>query len=200
MYDFETLGQTPDTKVVSLGAVAFNRDGILAKKYWVFDWEAQPGRTEDSETVAWWNKQSPEARIVFDTPKEKRISIEDFLLQNDSWIQGLCFELGESRNPKTGQWKELKPMSNGANFDLVIIEDMYRKNHPKGKAAVPWAFWNTYCFRTIDHLHKIKDLMAKNTVGQTIVKHNALEDAIWQTKCVLELWKRQDALKKARGL
>ena len=53
MYDFETMGQSPDTAVISLGGVMFNRDGILGKKYWVFDWENQPGRTVDPSTKTW---------------------------------------------------------------------------------------------------------------------------------------------------
>lgn len=193
MYDFETMGQSPDTAVISLGGVMFNRDGILGKKYWVFDWENQPGRTVDPSTKAWWDRQSIEAKQVFLTPKEKRISLEAFIADNDQWIEGICFELGESRNPKTGQWKELKPMSNGANFDLVILEDIYRKHHKLGRDGIPFAFWNTWCFRTLDHLFKIKEAMPKNAVGQNIMKHNALADAIWQTNCVLEFWKRQDA-------
>lgn len=196
MYDFETMGQTPDTKVVSLGAVAFNRQGVLGKKYWVFDWENQPTRTEDPDTVAWWNRQSFEAKQVFMTPKEKRVSLEKFIADNDQWIEGLCFELGESRNPKTGQWKELKPWGNGANFDIVILEDIYRTI--KGKQSIPWAFWNVWCFRTFDNMTKCKELKAKNKVGEAIVKHNALADALWQAECVIETWKRQDARKAAK--
>ena len=89
-------------------------------------------------------------------------------------------------------------MSNGANFDLVILEDIYRKHHALGRDGIPFAFWNTWCFRTLDHLFKIKEAMPKNAVGQNIMKHNALADAIWQTNCVLEFWKRQDAIKAAR--
>lgn len=199
MYDFETLGQTPTTKVISLGAAAFNRDGVLGQKYWVFDWEEQPGRTEDPETRDWWNKQSDEAKEVMFTPKEKRVSLSAFIKDHDQWVEGICFELGDTKD-KYGKWRDLKPMSNGANFDCVILEDIYRTVHPKGKAAVPWAFWNVWCFRTLDHLYKIKDKTPKNVVGQKVVKHNALYDALWQTRCVLELWQRQDDAKKKRGL
>lgn len=196
-YDFETLGQTPDTIVVSLGAVAFNRDGVLGKKYWVFDWENQPGRTQDPETVAWWDRQSPEARLVFNTPKKDRISLEQWVEENDRFIEGISFELGEPFDKKTNKWKELRPISNGANFDCVIIEDIYRKI--KGKEFIPYPFWNVWCFRTFDHLFKIKEKMPKNEAGKAIVKHNALADALWQAECVLEFWKRQDALKQ-KGL
>lgn len=197
MYDFETMGQTPDTKVVSLGAAAFNRDGIIGKKYWVFDWEEQPNRSEDPETVAWWARQSFDAKQVFTTPKDKRVSLLDFLIQNDKWIEGLCFELNESRNPKTGQWKELKPVGNGANFDIVILEDLYRTVHPKGKAGIPWAFWNVFCFRTFDKLTNAKELKAKNKLGENIMKHNALADAVWQAEVMLNYWRIMD-VKKAR--
>lgn len=203
MYDFETMGQTPDTQVVSLGAVAFNRDGVLGKKYWVFDWDNQPGRTRDADTAAWWARQSNEAKQVFFTPPEKKISLEAFIADNDDWISGLCFELGESQSPKTGQWKELKPWGNGANFDIVILEDIYRRNHPKGKASIPWAFWNVWCFRTFDALTKCKELKAKNIERKgaddnKVVKHNALADALWQAECVIEHWKRADARKVSK--
>lgn len=198
MLDFETLGQTPDTIVVSLGAVAFNREGILGKRYWVFDWENQAGRTQDPETVAWWGRQTPDARLVFDTPKQLRTSLEVWVDQFENFIEGISFEVGEYKDPKTGKWKDLKPISNGANFDCVIVEDIIRKI--KGKEAIPFAFWNVWCFRTFDHLFKIKEKMPKNTVGKAVVKHNALEDAVWQTECILNFWKMQDELKAKRGL
>lgn len=197
MLDWETMGQTPDTVVVSLGAVMFNRDGVLGKKYWVFDWENQPGRTVDAETKAWWDRQSIDAKQVFLTPKEKRISLEKFVQELDSWVEGICFELGESRNPKTGQWKELKPVGNGANFDVVIMEDIYRKIHPKGKAGILWAFWNVFCFRTFDTLTGAKALKAKNKLGENIMKHNALADALWQAEVMLTYWKHIEDKKKA---
>lgn len=184
MYDFETLGQTPDTKVVSLGGVAFNKSGMLGKKYWVFEWEDQPGRVEDPLTVEWWEKQKPEARQVFDTPKENRISLLDFLEDNDQWLDGLLFEENETR-------KFLKPWGNGANFDIVILEDIYRKVHPKGKPAIPWAFWNVWCYRTFAAMTGCKDLVPKNTRNSTVVKHNALADAVAQTETILAFWEKQ---------
>lgn len=199
MYDFETMGQTPDTVVVSLGAAAFNRDGILGRKYWVFDWERQPGRTTDPETAAWWKKQSFEAQAVFRTPPDQRVSLAKFIEQNDSWLEGLCFELNEGRAPSTGKFKELKPWGNGANFDIVILEDIYRNEHAKGKAGIPWAFWNVWCFRTFDNMTKCKELKAKNTLGEKIVKHNALADAVWQAECVIEHWKRADLKRAAKA-
>lgn len=200
MYDFETFGTDPDSVVISLGGVAFNRDGVLGKKYWVFDWDNQPGRTRDHDTEQWWTRQSNEAKQVMFTPAEKKISLETFLDDNDQWLEGLCFELGESRNPKTGKWKELKPMGNGANFDIVILEHIYRTLRENGKHSIPWAFWNVWCFRTFDALTKCKELKAKNverkgTNDNKVVKHNALADALWQAECVIETWKRQDAKK-----
>lgn len=191
MYDFETMGQTPDTKVVSLGAVAFNKTGILGEKYWVFDLDAQEGRSEDASTAAWWKRQSEEARAVFNTPKEKQISIEKFLLAHDDWVDGLLFEENETR-------KELKPWGNGANFDVVILEDCYRWRHPKGKDGIPWAFWNVWCFRTFDKMTDCKSLIPKNKAGVSkVVAHNALDDARWQAQTVLAYWAKIEAKRKA---
>lgn len=196
MLDFVTLGQDPTTKVVSLGAVAFNREGIISKKYWVYDLDLQPTRTEDPETVAWWAKQSPEARAVFKTPKDKCISIENMLADQDRWIESLSLELDEQRD-KAGKWRDLKVWGNGANFDVVIMEDMIRTLHPKSKAGIPWAFWNVWCFRTFDKMTGIKadNPRNKKTHGIQVVAHNALDDAIWQTECLLKYWQRQ----KPRG-
>lgn len=199
MFDFETMGQDPDTKVVSLGGVAFNREGVIGRKYWVFDWENQPDRTEDPDTAAWWARQKPEAREVFNTPKANRILLPDFVADLDAWLDSCAIDAGEVRDPKTGKLKELKPWGNGANFDIVILEDIIRQVHPKAKNGIPWAFWNVWCYRTFSAMTGCRDLIARNQLNTTVVKHNALADAEWQAMTVMEFWKLQDKRKAAKN-
>lgn len=184
MLDFETLGTDFDTICLSLGAVAFNRDGIIAEKLFDFDLKDQVGnkRTFSAETLQWWMRQSDEARKVF-LPGEDKLSIAEFSHSFGTFIDGALFEVDEERD-------ELKCWGNGANFDVVLAENLI-------KAAgddIPWKFWNVWCFRTFDKLTDCKRLFGKPNKHGT--HHNALDDARYQTNAVLNYYKVQDEKKR----
>lgn len=186
MIDLESIGNDPSTVIVSLGAVAFNRDGIISKGLWELDTQAQmnAGRTITADTLAWWMRQSEGARSVFNSKNPKH-SPAEFIKAFETFIDCALEEVGEKRD-------ELKPWGNGANFDISVTEDFIRQFHPKGRAGVPWSFWNVWCFRTFNHMTKCKDLIKRQGVH-----HDALDDAIYQAECVRAVWKKQDA-KKAK--
>ena len=182
MLDLETMGTAPNTVTLSLGAVAFNREGIIAKELFEFDIEEQfhLGREASGSTLKWWMKQDNEARKVFED-NDFKIKVSQFFTGFESLIDMSLGVVKESRG-------ELKPWGNGANFDTVIIEDLYRRHHEKRENAIPWKFWNVWCFRTFNNMTKCKDLVPrKQTQG---VKHNALDDAIYQTNCVLAFYNK----------
>ncbi len=180
MLDFETLGSAADTALVSLGAVAFNREGVLEQKLFLFDLEDQVkhGRTYTAATIQWWMRQSDKAREVF-KPSDKGLTIAAFFSEFETMIDLALKKAGESRS-------ELKPVGNGANFDISILEDLYRKSHPGREHALPWKFWNVWCFRTFNHLTKCKDLIARPHG----TAHSALDDALYQTDCMFAVWNK----------
>lgn len=185
MNDIETIGTDADTIVLSVGSVLFNKEGIHAKREWTLDLEEQKklGRTFDHETLWFWMKQSEGARKAFD-PKIEKVSMVQFLNEYELWIDENLVSHKEKRD-------ELKCWGNGSSFDTTIIEDLFRKYHSKGKAGIPWKFWNQWCYRTFNHLTKAKDLVKREGIY-----HNAADDAEFQAKTVLAFWNKQAGKKK----
>jgi hypothetical protein len=179
MADFETLGTDPDTVVISLGIAAFNRNGVLDKMLFEFDFEKQTalGRTIDPDTLEWWKKQSAEA--------QKQLVVSDFAIEFpeffrlfEQFIDKNLERLGETR-------KDLKVWGKGADFDVVVLTDIYRRHNPQGKKALPWKFWGVRCFRMFDDIYKVT-----KTHTRLGTHHNALDDAIFQAECVIKVLQR----------
>ena len=195
MLDYETLGNTPCTTVVSLGLTCFNRSGILDKKYFEFDLNHQikSGRSVKASTLEWWMNQKDSARAVFKTePNKPKILLPTFFNEYESFVSKNLSEIGE-------KWDQVKPWGNGANFDVSITEHLYHNHHEKGEFGIPWKFWNVMCFRTFAAITGAKDLVKRQGVH-----HNALDDAVYQTECVLAVWnkkatkKSNDSIKNSR--
>lgn len=187
MIDFETLGTGADSIVVSMGAVGFNKAGIICEKLFEFDLLDQQilGRSFTASTLKWFMKQSDQARAVFNS-ENKKLKIAEFFGE----FERFCLDGLQSQNER---FDELKPWGNGANFDISILEDMYRRHHTLRDEGIPWKFWNVTCFRTFNLLTKCKD-MHKRPQG---THHSALDDARYQANCVLAFYKVQQ-IKKAQ--
>lgn len=176
MIDLETYGVGPRALVLSVGAVAFT----FSDKGWaermryraVLDREEQIAldREVDPSTVAWWAKQSPEARAVLDEPQLP-------LMQALAELRVFVMEhtVGELR---------LRPWGNGADFDLVILSTLYRD----ALLQPPWRYHQQRCFRTLKSMFPREYEAAKVTVGGNAVRHDALADAEWQAKVAYEMW------------
>lgn len=180
MIDIETLGNDFTTTVLSVGAVAFNSDGIIGEYIANLDYfeQLRMGRTTTKDTVEWWKKQKPEAKGVF-APDSKQLSVADFLVDFEEFIDMNLTEVGELRD-------QLKVWGNGANFDIVIMEDLWKQHHNQGRSGIPWKFWNVWCFRTFNHVTKCKDLVKREGIH-----HNALDDAIFQANCVIAAFEKK---------
>lgn len=187
MLDFETLGNDFTTVVLSLGAVAYNKDGIVAEALFEFDLHEQIklGRTATASTMQWWmTKADSEARKVFEH-NDFKLKMPEFFRHFEEFCDNALNKVQEKR-------EDLRPISNGGNFDIVILEDLYRKHHPRGEYAIPWKFWNVWCYRTFAAMTGCKDL-----IRRAGTHHNALDDARFQANTVLAFWKQQDARKAA---
>jgi len=172
MLDIETLGQSHDAVVLSAGAVSFNRDGITDKKEWFLEVEPQIklGRKIDYATLQWWNKQSDEARAIFQR-------------QNTVNITYFCHELATFFTTNCG--KDGRVWGNGASFDMPIIESLIKDN----KMTVPWSYWRHRCFRTIKGMFPLD-------VPFEGIKHGALPDALHQAKYLVRLFSERPELDK----
>lgn len=169
MLDLETMGTRPDAAIIAIGAVAFDLNGLGAEFYTAVDLNSamQRGGTVDADTIAWWMRQSDEARQVFqEANKPISVALDDFA----RWMLEVAGGSQEQR-------EELEVWGNGADFDNVILASAYRsQNRPQ-----PWGRFKNRCYRTATKL------LPSKPMARTSFKHNALADAKYQASNMLYL-------------
>ena len=156
MIDLETLNTTPDSTILTIGAVKFDPFGSEIKEpkmdsfYVKVDLDScdRIGLTTNDDTIAWWANQSKEAQEAAFDP-DGRISIEDAFAQ----LYKFC-------------WGAKRVWANGSCFDIIICEHVFRKI---GR-AIPWSFWEVRDVRTAFDL-------GINPQRPPVTAHHALEDA-----------------------
>jgi len=125
MIDLETLGTQETSAILSIGAAQFLYTGEILttfKRNITLNSNLELERTTDSETLAWWSRQSPEAKLglVDPSPIDARVAAQDFC----DWYPSRPTEI----------W------TNGASFDFPILKNFME---------VPWQFWQEMCLRPI---------------------------------------------------
>jgi exodeoxyribonuclease VIII len=157
MLDLETLGVTPDSCILTIAAIKWDRKSPMKSKESCdifyrkinIDTCVSLGMKIDEKTLDWWSKQPDESyNEAFD--KNDRVCITDALLDFFDWY-------GFSKNI----W------SNGDDFDCVIINEYARKLGVK----TPWKYWETRDVRTLLDLGGVK---------YKGVLHNAVDDCYSQ--------------------
>jgi hypothetical protein len=161
MIDTETLGLKPDAKILSIGAVMFDprEDELGAEFYAVFDRDSQPGRVEDEGTIAWWAKQSEEAKAAL--TRTPAIPMPTILKEFRDWW---------------GRCGAKYPWANGAAFDIPLLENAY------DPLSTPWKFYHVRDTRTIYWLGNTKPIRSTG-------HHDALEDAKAQALAVIRAYR-----------
>lgn len=165
MVDLETLAVSPNSVILSLGAVHFDPygQGITDSIYMKIDLDEQDklGREVDPGTLDWWSKQDP-AIMEEAFSLENRISLTEAMQRFHKFAWG-CNTF----------W------SHGSIFDIAILENVFVQL----KKPVPWNFWQIRDTRTIFDLG-IDPEMPQNS------KHDALQDAIRQAMGVQNVYKK----------
>lgn len=167
MLDLETMGKGPNAAIVAIGAVWFRPhlpgsfSGIGEKFYRAVDLASHiaMGGQVDGDTVAWWMRQSEEARAVM--KDNSRVGLIEALNDFKAFI-----------SPQ-GRSDEVRIWGNGASFDNVILSSAYEL----AGLSRPWQYWNDRCYRTLAAMNP--QVTADPRSG---VHHNALDDAIHQAK------------------
>jgi hypothetical protein len=167
MCDLETLGRRPGCTILSIGAVKFSiSNAALGGTFYVnIDPKtcAAAGLVNDPETVAWWKKQSQQAK---DSLLTNRVPLRTALEQFTAWLED-C-----------GPLKERKVWGNGPSFDNAILGHAYMVcGMPQ-----PWPFWGDRCFRTIKGMYSTVPMVTRPGVH-----HNALDDAVHQAQHILNI-------------
>jgi exodeoxyribonuclease VIII len=173
MLDLETLSTSPDSVILTCGAVKFFEYDEIEPNLPFYlklniDEQTNLGRIIDPGTLEWWGKQSSESqREAFS--EEDRISLEEFTTQLNRYVVGID-----------------KIWSQGTVFDIVILENLYRMlNKP-----LPWAYWQIRDSRTLFDLGD--DSIKKGNASA----HNALADSYFQAKSVQTIYKNLGIKKK----
>lgn len=166
MVDLETLGTTPGSVILSIGAVVF--DPITGDFEGIFYHNIDrlscltAGLTEDPKTVQWWEEQSDEAKAVL-LPDQVRLraALTDF---SNFW----------ERHHGKYLW------SHGPSFDESILSAAYRAL----SMMPPWHHSDVRCTRTI---YDLAGVWPNRDVG---TPHCALDDARNQVVAVLDAYKK----------
>lgn len=172
MVDLETLGRRAGCAILSIGAVAFDplTGEMGAEHYSIVKLTSceKHGLHVDPETVAWWEKQNPEAQKVLKQARAARgnKALDKALAEFNKFLAQF--------GPKT-----VRVWGNGSDFDNAILINCYAAT---GLDA-GWDFWNNRCYRTL------KGLEPSIKVKRGGVYHNALDDAKTQATHALEIFK-----------
>lgn len=180
MIDLETMGTGPNAAIIAIGAVEFDieKNKLGERFYRVVDLtsSARQGGVMDASTVLWWMKQDESARSQFE---QEGTPIGGALCGFVGWLYD---------NGRTAE--TLRMWGNGAGFDNVILSTAYER-HSEGCASAPWAFYNNRCYRTMKAMFPQVALPERKGV-----KHNALDDAVFQAEHLLLIMQHIKAMEK----
>jgi hypothetical protein len=162
MIDLETMSIEKNAAILSIGAVEFDietkrlgeefyQNITLSSCVWL-------GMHRSAATLNWWALD--ENKAARDTLTKDAVSIELATARFCQWCSG-----------------EIIPWSNGATFDIVILENAIKLCN----RIVPWRFFNESCYRTF------KRMYPEIVIPRQGIKHNALHDAKHQARHLLAI-------------
>lgn len=171
MIDIETLGTNPNSCILTIGAIKFNRNKDIGdlkdcERFYIrIDQKSceNLGMEVNNDTLEWWKNQNPQSRYEALDNMKNRIDIKDGLLELKKFIKDSKYI-----------W------ANSPNFDCVILENAYKKCN----LEVPWKFWNLRDCRTV---YDIGNTNLKSFVKETI--HHSLIDCYNQILCLQKAFK-----------
>lgn len=181
MVDMETMGNSPDAPIVSIGAVFFDPStgNTGAEFYQVVSLESSMsfGMKPDASTIQWWLKQSSEARSA--------ILVDEAmgLLETLELLADFIAENAANGSHTVQLW------GNGCSFDNVILRRAYALTDTP--FTVP--YWNDRDVRTMVELGKSVGINPRFDIPFEGEMHNALSDARHQVKYVSAIWQRLTA-------
>lgn len=170
MLDLETMGVTPGSAIVSIGAVKFNSTKIESTFHVNVSLQSclMAGLTIDNDTVAWWKKQSPAAKAAM---SGNALELSDALQQ---------FALYATLNEKGGNEGRMPIWCKGGSFDFPLLAAAYRAIHQH----FPWNFGDERCCRTLFKLcGDVYGFVPESVEG---IAHSASDDAAHQARQVMK--------------
>lgn len=182
MVDLETLGTSPiktppGVIILSIGAVVFDHTApnpILQTFYQEISIPScrEKGLKSDPDTVAWWDRQAPEARQL----------LYRCDAATDSCVAPLPVALERLRAFLLLQRARII-FAKGASFEFPILHAAF---HAVGSKA-PWNYWDEMCIRSLMQTFQSRSPTAP---------HNALEDARLQALWLCDRLRKYDAMQE----
>lgn len=171
--DIETLGTKPGSVILSIGAVAFDRNGSVEDTkpfYAAIDLEdsLRLGMTTDAATIKWWLTQDQ-------LPRQQAFS-------GTEELKNVLADLRTFIKLRTPEFIWAKPPS----FDISLLESAFEIVG----LELPWTFRQPRDCRTLFYLTDTHQ-------PEYGTAHNALDDAISQAHGVIAAFKRMNELKAA---
>lgn len=123
--DLETCSLSVNAAVMSIGAIAWNRD--VNKEMVIEEFEAKidlrssfiEGFDFDQSTAKWWSEQSKEAKAALLSTNDNRLcSVEEAVKNLCQWITDVKEE---------NKAEEVYFWSQGTDFDIAILRNICRK-------------------------------------------------------------------------
>ncbi len=173
--DLETYSTRPDACILAIGAVCVNVLGeeVSRIKLLVDFKDAAKYGHVDTGTVAWWEKQSDEAR---------RLTFDDGLRHKLADALALYYAWHKELGPVEGVWGK------GATADCVWLRSAYTAVSGDFTPGCPWDFWQERDVRTVVHLGWLAGLQDyKNLVPFEGTPHNCVDDAAHQARYTMEI-------------
>lgn len=176
--DLETLGTSPNSKILSVGVVAVCAEtGETLKFYSGCSIDSQEDRTASASTLKWWEDQSAEARQALDYAKSPECpTLRDALTALTGWIG------------KLGETHTVYPWGNGSDFDVAMLNHAFDSNG----MARPWGFRNVRDMRTLYDITLRFGMDIKGNAPKVGTAHNALDDAQFQANVIMESLRQID--------
>lgn len=171
MIDIETLGKNSNAIIVSIGAVAFDPEtGEIGDTYYnvISPYSSEAwGLRPDMSTIIWWMRQSPEARDALFGKDVEWDTLKPALEKLSLFINNV-----RGTGPAPYIW------ARDPDFDCKLLQNAFEKCNVK----VPWQYNKCLSCRTAEYYFKEKYKSVPVSRG---VYHHALDDAIYQAKCVI---------------
>lgn len=161
MVDLETMARATNSAICSIGAVKFTfEEGIIDTFYCTVDAAdcKKNGLVIEQGVVDWWKKQP---REVLEMLRKDNLSLRDALTKFSQWYGT----------------KSLPTWGNSVAFDNVILQSAYEAVEMNR----PWKHWEDRCYRTM------KNIIVVEPDARDGNHHNALDDAVFQTKHLLKI-------------
>lgn len=170
MLDIETWGTGPKALIVSIGAVAFDKDAITDSFHVCIDPESAKatGGEIDPSTILWWmssERTEPREKWL----QAEKVDIWSALNGFRQWAEPILSVDGDNVRPG-------RVWGNGAAFDNVIVRSaMERLN------IDCWPFWLDACYRTI------KGSAVDIKLQRLGTYHDAVDDATSQAEHLIQI-------------